>query len=128
VGAKIFITPMSSRLALGAQPDSYPIGILGSFPGVKLTTHLQLVPRSRKRGTIHPLPHSPPWRTTLPFSCSLSCYSHLELEHRASVKTFVSLQFTDGRTPWTSERLVARPLPKHRTTQTHQTSTPCVGF
>jgi hypothetical protein len=25
--------------------------------------------------------------------------------------------FTDGRTPWTSDQLVARPLPKHRTTQ-----------
>jgi hypothetical protein len=25
---------------------------------VKLTTHHQLVPRSRKRGTIHPLPHT----------------------------------------------------------------------
>jgi hypothetical protein len=25
---------------------------------------------------------------------------------------------TDGRTPWTSDQLVARPLPKHRTTQT----------
>jgi hypothetical protein len=27
--------------------------------GVKLTTHLQLVPRSRKYGSIHPLPHMP---------------------------------------------------------------------
>jgi hypothetical protein len=26
--------------------------------------------------------------------------------------------FTDGRTPWTSDQLVARPLPKHKTTQT----------
>jgi hypothetical protein len=26
--------------------------------------------------------------------------------------------FTDCRTPWTSDQLVARPLPKHRTTQT----------
>jgi hypothetical protein len=26
--------------------------------------------------------------------------------------------FRDGRTPWTSDQLVARPLPKHRTTQT----------
>jgi hypothetical protein len=30
--------------------------------GVKLTTHLQLVPRSRKCGSIHPLPHTPSWR------------------------------------------------------------------
>jgi hypothetical protein len=26
--------------------------------------------------------------------------------------------FIDGRTPWTIDQLVARPLPKHRTTQT----------
>jgi hypothetical protein len=26
--------------------------------------------------------------------------------------------FTQGRTPWTSDEFVARPLPKHRTTQT----------
>jgi hypothetical protein len=26
--------------------------------------------------------------------------------------------FTDGRTPWASDQLVSRPLPKHRTTQT----------
>jgi hypothetical protein len=26
--------------------------------------------------------------------------------------------FTDGRTPWMSDQLVARPLPEHRTTQT----------
>jgi hypothetical protein len=26
--------------------------------------------------------------------------------------------FTDGRTPWTSDQPVARPLPNHRTTQT----------
>jgi hypothetical protein len=26
--------------------------------------------------------------------------------------------FTHGRTPWTGDQLVARPLPKHRKTQT----------
>jgi hypothetical protein len=40
--------------------------------------------------------------------------------------------YTDGRAPWTSDQPVARPLPKHRTTQTKnkrtQTSTPRVGF
>jgi hypothetical protein len=30
---------------------------------VKLPTHLQLEPRSRKRGSIHPLPHTPPWHS-----------------------------------------------------------------
>jgi hypothetical protein len=43
--------------------------------------------------------------------------------------------FTAVRTPWTSDQPVARPLSKHRTTQTHneriythQTSMPWVGF
>jgi hypothetical protein len=46
--------------------------------------------------------------------------------------------YTIGRTPWTSDRPIARPLPKYRTTQTekrtrphmhtHQTSMPYVGF
>jgi hypothetical protein len=41
--------------------------------------------------------------------------------------------FTDDRFPWTGDQLIARPLPKHRTTQTqdkhiHQTSMPCMGF
>jgi hypothetical protein len=31
---------------------------------------------------------------------------------------FRNLFYTDGRTPWTSDQLVAKPLPKHRTTQT----------
>jgi hypothetical protein len=31
--------------------------------GLKLTTHLQLVPKSRKRGSIHPLPQTPSWRS-----------------------------------------------------------------
>jgi hypothetical protein len=32
-----------------------------SGQGVKVTTHLQLVPRSRKCGSIFPLPHTPSW-------------------------------------------------------------------
>jgi hypothetical protein len=54
------------------------------------------------------------------------------LEHRADFS--VSWSFTDGRTPWTGDQLVARPLPNHRTTQTqknahtHQTSMTWVGF
>jgi hypothetical protein len=31
--------------------------------GVNLATHLQLLPRSRKCGSIHPLPHTPSWRS-----------------------------------------------------------------
>jgi hypothetical protein len=46
----------------GVNPTSYPMGTGGSFPwgqsgrGVKLNAHLQPVLRSRKRGSIHPLP------------------------------------------------------------------------
>jgi hypothetical protein len=32
--------------------------------------------------------------------------------------------FTDGRTHWTSDQLVARPLPKHKTTQTQNKHIP----
>jgi hypothetical protein len=50
----------------------------------------------------------------------------------ASAKGFVSFQFLNlkkvGRTPWTGDQPVARPLPTHRTTQTQnkrrQTSMP----
>jgi hypothetical protein len=38
--------------------------------------------------------------------------------------------YTDGRTPWTSDQPVARPLPTHRTTQTPNRSThkhPCLS-
>jgi hypothetical protein len=46
----------------GARPASYSMGTRNSFPGskngrgVKLTTHLHLVPRSRMRGAIPPFP------------------------------------------------------------------------
>jgi hypothetical protein len=42
------------------------------------------------------------------------------------------IYYTVGRTPWTGDQPVARPLPTHRTTQTKnkstQTSMPPVGF
>jgi hypothetical protein len=53
----------------GAYPASYLMGAGGSFPGskaaggVKLTTHVQLLPRSRIRGFLHPLPHTSSWRS-----------------------------------------------------------------
>jgi hypothetical protein len=36
---------------------------------------------------------------------------------------FRNLFYTDGRTPWTSDQSVARPLPTHRTTQTENKRT-----
>jgi hypothetical protein len=39
------------------------------------------------------------------------------VEHRADFLSFMII-FTDGRTPWTSDQLVTRYLPKHRTART----------
>jgi hypothetical protein len=53
----------TSRSAVGStQP---PIQGVSSalFPGVKLATQLQLMPRSKKHGSIHPLPHTSSWRS-----------------------------------------------------------------
>jgi hypothetical protein len=52
----------------------------------------------------------------LPLSLSLSLFPVApNLEHRASVKRFVSLQFlnpkTVGRAPWMGDQPIARPLP-----------------
>jgi hypothetical protein len=53
---------------LYSKPAFYPMGTRGSFSGdeaaggVKLTTHLHLVPKSRMRGSIPPLPTTPSWR------------------------------------------------------------------
>jgi hypothetical protein len=66
------------------------------------------------------------------YSLALSSELAPTLEHRADFS--VSQSFTDARTPWTGDHLVARPLPKHRTIQTqknahtYQTSMPWVGF
>jgi hypothetical protein len=44
---------------------------------------------------------------------------------------FPNLFYTDGRTPWTGDQPVPKPLPTYRTTQTQNTRTqismPCVG-
>jgi hypothetical protein len=55
---------ISSRSAPGST--QLPVDTGASSPGksgrdVKLTTYLQLVPRSRKPGSIHPLPHTSSW-------------------------------------------------------------------
>jgi hypothetical protein len=59
----IFLFTTASRMALGpTDPASYPVITRGSFPGgkatggVKPTTHLHLVPKSRMHGAITPLP------------------------------------------------------------------------
>jgi hypothetical protein len=46
--------------------------------------------------------------------------SWLALQYLCALAPFFQFPdiFTIGRTPWTSDQLVARPLPKHRTAQT----------
>jgi hypothetical protein len=67
VGSRFFSFPCYPDQLCG-PPDLLSNGYRGYFLGgglsgrsVQLTTHLQLVPRSRKCGSIHPLPHMPSW-------------------------------------------------------------------
>jgi hypothetical protein len=58
-------------------------------------------------------------RTTLPFFFLSFLYNGSSRPFRAQASYLVPLSFyTVGRTPWTGDQPVARPLPKHRTTQT----------
>jgi hypothetical protein len=66
--------------------------------------------------------------------CAVSLYFPVAptLEHRASVKRSVSLQFlnpkTVDRTPWTRDQPVARPLPTQTQNKRRYTSMPSVAF
>jgi hypothetical protein len=53
VGARFFSSPCHPHWFLGP-----PIFLSNGYRGMKLTTHLQLVLRSRIHGSIHPLPHT----------------------------------------------------------------------
>jgi hypothetical protein len=61
------------------------------------------------------------WNFSFDFGYSFICWS---IALQLFVGPWPRLQFhnpfyKDGKTPWTSDQPVARPIPKHRTTQTH---------
>jgi hypothetical protein len=70
VGLRVFSSPRRPdrlwgppSLLSNVYREPFPRGLSGG--GAKLTTHLQLVPRSRKCGSIHPVPHTPAWHNCL---------------------------------------------------------------
>jgi hypothetical protein len=77
------------------------IGICKNFPGLILSC------------PVHRCCHSDCCCALVFFSMSLPAHSR-----PWPLIQFRDHFFTDSRTPWTSDQLVARPLPKHGTTQT----------
>jgi hypothetical protein len=57
----------------------------------------------------------------------ISMYSYTALVGLGRFFSFLIL-YTVGKTPWTGDQTVVRPLPTHRTTQTQNKRTPWVGF
>jgi hypothetical protein len=68
------------------------------------------------------------------FLCPLCTHSSMFLQPFVApwpLLQFRNLFYTDGRTPWTSDQPVARPLPTRRTTQTQNKRThkhPCLEW
>jgi hypothetical protein len=55
------------------------------------------------------------------FGCHNIIFFSMALQAISGSWPFIQFRkhfYTDGRAPWTSDQLVARPLPTHRTTQT----------
>jgi hypothetical protein len=69
--------------------------------------------------SLFPFPHFLAFLFRMYFSDHSDSFCQRTL-HIASLEqaTCIDHFYTDGRTPWTGDQLIARPLPKHRTTQT----------
>jgi hypothetical protein len=64
VEPKVMGMPSQGFMKQKLYPSLLSNGYRGLFPrSTKLTTHLQLVPSSRKCGSMHPFPHTPSWRS-----------------------------------------------------------------
>jgi hypothetical protein len=63
VGVRYFSLLNLVQTGSGAYPASYSMDTVGFAPGVKLTIHLQLVPRLVIHGSIHPLPYTTSWHS-----------------------------------------------------------------
>jgi hypothetical protein len=75
---------------------------------MKLTTHLQIVPTSRKRGSIHPLRHTPSWHSSnlvihrekfTFFLTMFSAVNHSQLSHHSKQWNLSSAK---GNISWSS--------------------------
>jgi hypothetical protein len=58
--------------------------------------------------------------------CEIFIHSSIALQHFVGpwpLLQFLNLCYTDGRTPWTSDQPLSRPLPKYRTTETQNKPT-----
>jgi hypothetical protein len=80
-------------------------------------THPHLVEMLRMRGVIPPLPYRSSWRGAQFIMHDNFTLSIVILLGLGLFFSFLIL-YTIGRTPWTGDQPVARPLPTHRTTQT----------
>jgi hypothetical protein len=66
-----------------------------------------------------PSNHTPSLHRPTSYSCSTTKFSCLSsTENSELTRSACIYLYTDGMTHWTSDQLIAKPLPKHRTTQT----------
>jgi hypothetical protein len=117
----------SDSISSHFNPVKNPLSLLAATPGCPQTrfgvkNNFFSIPWIEPRVLGHPT-YNPPL-----------CYLSMTLQPFAGpwpLFSFLILR-TVGRTPWTGDQHVARPLPAHRTTQTQdkgtQTSRPRVGF